>query len=204
MLEILNAYATLQKSGQYAEPILIREVKDVDGKVLESHVAAFEEVLAPPVAYLTTSLMRSVVEDGTARAVRELNRPAAGKTGTAQEYRDAWFTGYTADYVASAWVGRDNHQPIGTNETGGRAALPIWLSFMREAHNNLPVRDFEVPTGITMVRVDPTTGLLAGDQVPGRMEPFLSGTEPTSETLTPEQVSPTDFFLHESLRRGGL
>jgi penicillin-binding protein 1A len=138
--------------------------------------------------------MRSVVEEGTAVAVLQLNRPAAGKTGTAQEFRDAWFSGYTTDYVATAWVGYDDHEPVGPGETGGKAALPIWLDFMRAAHQGKPPRDFPVPEGVTAVRIDPRTGKLAGREVPGRTEYFLAGTEPTEET---KAVDPNDFLLHD-------
>ncbi|MFP2912291.1 penicillin-binding protein 1A, partial [Pyxidicoccus sp. 3LFB2] len=176
MLEAVNAYATLQANGRYAEPLMLLRVRDAKGKVLEDHQPAFEETLPPPVAFLATSLMRSVVEEGTAKAVRELNRPAAGKTGTTQESKDTWFSGYTADWVASAWVGFDDNSPLGGSETGGRAALPIWLKFMRVAHEGLPSREFEVPPGVVQVRIDPASGLLAGASVPGRLEPFLDGT----------------------------
>ncbi|WNG22339.1 PBP1A family penicillin-binding protein [Cystobacter fuscus] len=200
MLEAANAYATLQANGRYAEPLLLLKVTNAQGKVLEEHQPAFEEKLPPAVAFLTTSLMRSVVEEGTARAVTELNRPAAGKTGTANESRDTWFSGYTADWVASAWVGFDDHSPLGSTETGGRAPLPIWLEFMRAAHEGLPSREFDVPPGVVQVRIDPATGLLAGNSVPGRLESFLEGTQPTAEAPPPGHASETDFFLQEGSR----
>lgn len=203
MMEIANAYATLDSLGKYAEPITLIRVTDAKGTVLEEHQAAFEETLPPPSAYVVTSLMRSVVEEGTAAAVRELGRPAAGKTGTASEFRDAWFSGYTPDLVASAWVGFDDHQSLGNGETGGRAALPIWLSYMKVALQGVPERDFEIPPGVTLVRVDPATGLLAGASVPGRMEPFVDGTAPTAQAPPPGQVDPNQFLL-EDRRRGGL
>ena len=202
MLEAVNAYATLQANGRYARPLLVLRVKDREAIVLEEHAPAFEETLPPAVAYLTTTLMRSVVEEGTAMAVRELNRPAAGKTGTTNESKDTWFSGYTMDYVASAWVGFDDNTPLGSTETGGRAALPIWLNFMREAHQGLPAREFEVPQGVVSVRIDPATGLLAGKSVPGRLEPFLEGTQPTAEAPPPGQVDTSDFFLEDGKRRG--
>ncbi len=201
-LELSNGYATLHSLGRHAEPITVVKVTDATGKVLESHEPVFTETLAPATAYLTTSLMQSVVEEGTATAVQELGRPAAGKTGTANEYRDAWFSGYTAELVATAWVGFDNHASMGRGETGGRAALPIWLQFMKVAHENLPQRDFEVPTGVEFVRIDPMSGLRAGDAVPGRIEPFLDGTAPTADATAPGMVQPEDFFLHD--QRGGL
>jgi penicillin-binding protein 1A len=200
-LEIANAYATLQAGGNYADPITLVRVADAKGTVLEEHHAAPEPAISPATAFLITSLMRSVVEEGTAVAVKELGRPAAGKTGTAQEYRDAWFSGFTTDYVVTAWVGFDDHEPLGPGETGGRAALPIWLSFMKTAHQGLPVRDFEIPDGVVQVKVDPLTGLLAGQQVPGRTEYFLAGTQPTQETHGPSGVDPNDFLLHDQKSR---
>ncbi|MBJ6761874.1 PBP1A family penicillin-binding protein [Myxococcaceae bacterium JPH2] len=202
MLEAANAYATLQANGRYAEPLMLLRVRDARGTVVEEHQPAFEETLPPAVAYLTTSLMRSVVEEGSARAVRDLNRPAAGKTGTTNDAKDTWFSGYTTDWVASAWVGFDDNTPLGGAETGGRAALPIWLSFMRVAHEGLPARDFEVPPGITQVRIDPATGLLAGNSVPGRLEPFLEGTQPTAEAPPPGQVTPDNFFMEDGEKKG--
>jgi penicillin-binding protein 1A len=143
------------------------------------------------------------VEEGTGAAVRELGRPAAGKTGTANEYRDAWFSGFTPDLVASAWVGFDDHSSLGTGETGGRAALPIWLAFMRTALEGKPVREFDLPSGVQTVRIDPATGLLAGAHVPGRAENFLEGTAPTAEAPPPGEASP-DRFLMEEPGRGRL
>jgi penicillin-binding protein 1A len=202
-LEIANAYATFAALGKYADPILLVRVTDAKGTVLEEHQAAFEETIPPAVAFLATSLMRSVVEEGTGAAVRELGRPAAGKTGTANEYRDAWFSGFTPDLVASAWVGFDDHSSLGTGETGGRAALPIWLGFMRSALEGKPVHDFEMPSGVQTARIDPATGLLAGTHVPGRAENFLEGTAPTAEAPPPGEASP-DRFLMEEPGRGRL
>jgi len=196
-LELANAYTTFATLGKYADPILLVRVTDVHGTTLEEHQAAPEETIPPPVAYLATSLMRSVVEEGTAIAVRELARPAAGKTGTANEYRDAWFSGYTPDLVATAWVGFDDHSSLGSGETGGKAALPIWLGFMRAALDGKPARDFEMPAGVQSVRVDPTSGLLAGAHVPGRAENFLEGTAPTAEAPPPGQANPDRFLMEE-------
>lgn len=201
VLEIANAYTTLADQGRLADPIIIVKVTDAAGKVLEEHHAAPEQRLPAPVAYLVTSLMRSVVEEGTAVAVLELGRPAAGKTGTAQECRDAWFSGFTADFVTSAWVGFDNHDPIGPNETGGKAALPMWLEYMKVAEHTLPKRDFEVPEGIVLVRIDPQSGRLAGRSVPGRLESFLTGTEPTEMAAEQGVIDPNDFVMQPGGRR---
>jgi penicillin-binding protein 1A len=148
--------------------------------------------------------MTSVVQDreGTGGAARALNRPVAAKTGTASDFRDAWFNGFTRDLVTVVWVGFDDHASLGRSETGGRAALPIWLRFMEDAEEGLPVRDFDVPPGVTLVRIDPATRLLAGDAVPGRVEPFLDGTAPTALAPAPGQVSSDSFFLQD--QQGGL
>ena len=197
VLELANAYTTFDTLGKYADPVLLVRVTDVRGTTLEEHQAAPEETIPPPVAYVATSLMRSVVEEGTAVAVRDLGRPAAGKTGTANEYRDAWFSGYTPDLVATAWVGFDDHSSLGTGETGGRAALPIWLGFMRAALDGKPARDFDLPPGVQTVRVDPSSGLLAGAHVPGRAESFLEGTAPTAEAPKPGEATPDRFLMEE-------
>lgn len=203
-LEIANAYATLESLGKYSDPVSLEKVEDAQGRVLEEHHAAFEETLPAPVAYLVTSLMTSVVEDreGTGAAARALGRPVAAKTGTASDFRDAWFNGYTPDLVTAVWVGFDDHSVLGNGETGGRAALPIWLQFMEGAEDGKPIRDFDVPPGVTQVRIDPATGLLAGDSVPGRLEPFLDGTAPTHLAPAPGQVTSDSFFLQD--QRGGL
>ncbi|MEN9799163.1 MAG: hypothetical protein RL653_2859 [Pseudomonadota bacterium] len=196
VLELANAYATLQAGGRWAEPLMLLRVRDAEGKVLEAHAPAFEQRVDPAVAYLATSLMQSVVEEGTAVAVKELGRPAAGKTGTASESRDAWFSGYTAHHVGTAWVGFDDHSPLGSGETGGRAALPIWLEALREAERTRPSTDFDVPKGVLSVHVDPATGLLAPEGA-GREELFLEGTQPTEEAPPAGTVAPENFFLED-------
>src|SRR5207248_691176 len=120
-----------------------------------------------------TSLMQSVVEAGTAQRVKVLERPIAGKTGTSNESRNAWFIGFTPDLVAGVWVGFDNNDPLGPNETGGRAAIPVWLDFMQDTLKKMPVRDFVVPQGVVFTYVDPKSGKLAAPEQEGaRYEPF--------------------------------
>ncbi len=119
-------------------------------------------VITPQNAYLMRSMMRDVIQRGTGRRARVLKRPdLAGKTGTTNDQHDAWFTGYTSDLVATAWVGFDRPQPLGERETGGRAALPMWIDFMRVALRGLPARPLERPPGLVTVRIDPDSGLLA-------------------------------------------
>jgi penicillin-binding protein 1A len=105
--------------------------------------------------------MKGVVEIGTAKKARELGRPAAGKTGTSTNYRDAWFFGFTPDLLCGVWVGRDDFKPVAHDATGGQVSLPIWLAYMKEAEKGRPVRDFPVPPGIVFARADPDKGLPA-------------------------------------------
>jgi penicillin-binding protein 1A len=194
-LELCNAYATLQSNGQFSEPILVLSVKDNTGKLLEAHTASFEERVEPATAFITSSLMRAVVEEGTAQSLKQLKRPIAGKTGTTQNYRDAWFAGFTAEMVAVAWVGFDDGKSLGRGETGGRAALPIWLAFAEKALQGQPAQEFPMPEGVVQERIEPSSGLLAGDAVPGRLEWFIEGTEPKESVQPKEYVDPQKFLM---------
>jgi penicillin-binding protein 1A len=140
-----------------------------------------DQVITPTEAFLITDLLRAPVEHpgGTAAKARKLGRPLAGKTGTTDDHGDAWFVGFSSDVAAGAWVGFDERRHLGKGETGGRAALPIWIDFMAEAHADAPVRDFPVPTGVSYARVDPMTGKLAGeDTANSYMQAFPAGAEP--------------------------
>jgi len=141
-----------------------------------------DRLISPELAYLSTSLLRAVVEDlhGTGRTLRVLNRPLAGKTGTTNEQADAWFIGYSPDITTGVWVGHDETNLLGYKETGGRAAAPIWISYMREALKDRRIRDFDVPDPIVFARIDRKTGLLASPDSRGVVfEAFLPGTAPT-------------------------
>ncbi|MFN7135858.1 MAG: penicillin-binding transpeptidase domain-containing protein, partial [Myxococcales bacterium] len=199
-LELANAYTTLAALGRRADPVLIARVRDPDGKVLEEHRAVPEETIPPAVAYITTSLMQSVVEMGTATRARELNREVAGKTGTASGHRDAWFAGYTPNLVATSWVGFDNHAPLGSAETGGHAALPIWLGFMRQALKDAPRASFAAPPGVELVRIDPQTGKRAPEGGTGRLEVFVEGTAPQEVAVRAGEASPELLFLEDGGR----
>lgn len=179
-LEMVNAYATLADGGRHADPIFVKKVVAPDGEVLYQAEAKPRQAIPPTVAYQTVSVMQSVVEEGTARRVKALDRPVAGKTGTTNDSRDAWFIGFTPDLVAGVWVGFDDNRPLGPRETGGRAAIPIWLDTMTAALEDRPKLDFTAPSDIVFALVDPETGKLAPPEHPGaRLEPFLPGTEPT-------------------------
>jgi penicillin-binding protein 1A len=125
------------------------------------------QVLTPQNAYLMRSMMMDVIKRGTGRRARVLNRPdIAGKTGTTNDQQDAWFSGFTPDVVTTTWVGFDKPKPLGVGETGARAALPMWIDFMRTALKGLPIRPLRQPPGLVTVRIDPKTGLLASADNP--------------------------------------
>jgi penicillin-binding protein 1A len=185
--EMVAAYATIASGGQYQAPILISKIVGPNG--LEIEVPGREaprRVMEETEAYLTTSLMTSVVEYGTATRAKSLGRPIAGKTGTSNKAKDAWFVGFSADIACAVWTGFDDGAPLGVGEAGATAALPAFIDLMRAAHKDRPVTQFREPPGITRKKLDPDTGLLAyeGEEIT-LDEVFLSGTEPT-DVATPD------------------
>src|SRR5262249_14825073 len=135
--------------------------------------------ISPQVTYLVTHLLEGVIDHGTGRGVRTagFERAAAGKTGTTNDYGDAWFAGYTPDLVTVVWGGFDHRRPLGLS--GAQAALPIWTAFMRAATAGRPARDFDVPEGVSLVTIDPASGLRATAGCPERVtEAFLDADAP--------------------------
>ena len=164
LLELTRAYGVFANQGLLVEPIFITKVVGRDGTVLEENQPRLKQVISPQTAYLVTSLLTSVVKEGTGRRARALKRPCAGKTGTTNDVRDAWFIGYTPDIIAGTWVGFDNQKPLGKNETGAVAASPIWIEFMQGVLEGRPKKTFSVPDGVVFMRVDAETGRPATSQ----------------------------------------
>ncbi len=158
LLEITRAYAAFANQGFKVEPIFITKVTDRNGTVLEENKPRLTKAISPQTSYIMTSLLKSVVEEGTGRKVKALHRPCAGKTGTTNDVRDAWFIGFTPYIIAGTWVGFDDEKPLGKHETGAVAASPIWLNFMQEVLEGTPMRTFSIPEGIIFVKIDPETG----------------------------------------------
>lgn len=185
ILELINAYTTFDAQGRKGSPVLIRKVTARDGSLMFAAKDDMVQEVRPETAYLTADLMRSVIDsnEGTAHSLSVLERPIAGKTGTASEHRDGWFIGFTPDLVAGAWVGFDDHRMMGSLETGGHCAGPIWLSWMRAATLDKPADPWPPPPpGVTELRVNRNTGMLARENDPfGVREVFMSGTEPTAQ-----------------------
>lgn len=176
-LDLALCYNVFASNGMRVKPITIKYITDSKGRVLESSEIEAEQAISPATAFLITSMMEDVVKYGTGWRAKALNQPVAGKTGTTNEYRDAWFVGYTPHLVAAVWVGFDDMRPLGTQETGARAASPIWVSFMKAVLNSEP-EEFSMPEGIVSYSIDPATGLLSRDESEGIKEYFKEGTEP--------------------------
>jgi penicillin-binding protein 1A len=158
LLEITRAYAVFANQGFKVEPVFITRVTDRNGNVLEENKPRLAQVISPQTSYVMTSLLKSVVEEGTGRKVKALHRPCAGKTGTTNDVRDAWFIGFTPHIITGTWVGFDDEKPLGKHETGAVAASPIWLNFMQDVLEGTPIRTFSIPEGIIFVKIDPETG----------------------------------------------
>ncbi|MFZ5565096.1 MAG: penicillin-binding protein 1A, partial [Thermodesulfobacteriota bacterium] len=194
-IELVKAYAVFANLGRSVEPIFVTRIEDRDGRVLEENKTAPVQVIGSDTAYIMTHLLKGVVEHGTAVRVREINRPVAGKTGTTDNMNDAWFVGYTPDYLALVWVGFDTKQSLGKGETGASAASPIWLGFMQSILDDKPVNDFEVPEGVVFARIDTKTGLLPRDGSQNTFwECFKEGTAPTGYSDSADTVDEEQFF----------
>jgi len=179
LFELASSYAVFANHGVRLGPVSIQTIADSSGRVIYASDAMPLQVIRPEIAYLITNLLKGAIERGTGWKAAEISRPAAGKTGTTNDYRDAWFIGYTPDLLAGVWVGYDDHRTIGPKETGARAALPIWLGFMKRALTGREPEEFPVPDGIVFREIDPRSGLLnTANCNPSLREAFLAGTEP--------------------------
>ncbi|MFO7813671.1 MAG: PBP1A family penicillin-binding protein [Pelovirga sp.] len=209
-MEMLTAYTVFASGGILSPPTYITRIRDRNGRILESidptdfatGMAADQRlirqaprrVISPETAYLTTNIMESVVQHGTGRQARVLNRPSAGKTGTTNDLKDAWYVGYIPQLAAVSWIGYDQEQPLGRRETGGRAALPAWIAFMQEAIKLYPAEHFPVPDTIEFYPIDRQNGLLvAEDNKDAYYEAFSPGSAPTRMSSEP-QFKARDFF----------
>jgi penicillin-binding protein 1A len=178
--ELTAAYGVFANGGMYVPPVFITKVVDAQGIVLEEHFPEARRVMNPEIAYVMTNLLEGVIQHGTGRRVRILGRPAAGKTGTTNDFRDAWFLGYTPEVITGVWVGIDDRTTLGHREAGGRVASPIWLEFMRQVVRGRPVTDFAIPPGVRFVRIEAKSGTLAtvATKADTLFEVFVDGTQP--------------------------
>jgi penicillin-binding protein 1A len=180
LLELTAAYAALANQGARMEPVPIRYITDAQGRLLDENIPQGRDAVNPATAYVLTQMLRGAVERGTAVSAKTLGRPIAGKTGTTNDFSNAWFVGYTPTLAAGVWVGHDRVRTLGPDETGSKAALPIWIALMREALKDHPPEDFSPPENVTLARVDMLSGFLANPSCPRPViMAFVAGTEPT-------------------------
>jgi len=223
MLELTQAFAVFADGGERIKPIFIKKIVTMKGEVIEENNPYVEleekedeeetpesaspiqkeRVISPQDAFIMTHLLEGVIQHGTGQRAKVLGRPIAGKTGTSSDYADAWFIGCTPSLLTSVWVGFDDKTSLGKDETGARAALPIWISFMSQALKDTPIENFKVPEGITLVKVNIETGLPSdGSPQESITEAFVEGSAPSeredhekggSSSGTPVMgISPTD------------
>jgi penicillin-binding protein 1A len=182
LLELTSAYGVFANQGLRVEPYTVVSVQDATDETVEQTLVEPRQVVSKEIAYLLTNMLTDVVQRGTGQLARSLGRPVAGKTGTTNDYTDAWFIGYTPNLAVGVWVGFDDMRTLGESESGAHAALPMWVEFMRDALKDLPAVPFDIPEGVVFARVDAGTGLLAADEgEPSAVEVFLKGTEPSQQ-----------------------
>jgi penicillin-binding protein 1A len=163
LLELTSAYTVFPNGGSRAEPYFVERVRDRTGKVLYRNEARRESVVAPEVAWIVTSMLRDVNIRGTAAAVwaSGLRHPSGGKTGTTNEFTDAWYVGFTKAYTAGIWVGLDDYSPMGSGHTGSANAVPLWTDLFHAATRGQPLQDFPRPEGVAEVSICPVSGMRA-------------------------------------------
>ena len=204
LIEIVNAYAIIANGGIKTTPIIIKSIYSKDGKKIYDpsskkciHCKLIEItssqnipkidnqnelVIDPKIAYQITSMMEGVIQRGTAKKLKDLNTPIAGKTGTTNDNKDAWFIGYTPDLVIGVYVGYDKPRTLGYKQTGSSVAVPIFKIFSKNIQINSNKIPFRVPSGISFVKTDPSTGL-ASNSKDSILEPYLIGTEPYNQKV---------------------
>ena len=176
LLELTSAYGTLANQGQWLHPTTVRYVLDAHGKLLEENVPEPKQVLTPELAFVATQMLKGTIDRGTGVAAKALGRPAAAKTGTTNDYSNAWFIGFTPQLATGVWVGYDRPRSLGKDETGSRVAVPIWTTFMQSALAGMPAEDFPIPEKVVLVPVDLDR---AGNCTRPALMAFVVGTEPS-------------------------
>jgi penicillin-binding protein 1A len=204
-IELANAYATFAAGGRWAPTRIVSKIVAPDGTQVQLEPGEpARDVMTPSEAYVMTSMLRSVVTEGTGSPAQRLERAVVGKTGTSNEARDAWFVGYSPSVVAGVWVGFDDSRSLGKRETGTRTALPIWIDVMDAADKTPKETDFAMPSGVTRARIDPASGLLAYEgQEDAFEEVFLTGTAPVEVARPPDVADPNLFLMEQYEEEGG-
>ena len=208
-LQMARVYATFANGGFLIDPYFIERIESAEGKIIfmaEPKIACAScssdqapkanyapRIISPEINFLMNSLLRDVVQKGTATSAKTLGRQdLAGKTGTTNEQRDAWFNGYTPTIVATAWLGFDDFTPLGDHETGGTSALPMWIEFMRTALKDTPEKPFEQPEGIIKAYINPKSGLLMSEKTGSGVWEYFQAEHVPNKTFNTQENSPTE------------
>jgi len=221
MLELAEAFGVFANGGERVKAIFIKKIVTLKGEVLEenypyveleeeeqeeegdgepSSPVSGERVISAQHAFIMTHLLEGVVQHGTGQRAKVLNRPIAGKTGTSSDYTDAWFVGYSPSLLTAVWVGFDEKTSIGKDETGARAALPIWIAFMSKALADSPAEEFKAPTGIVMKKVNIETGLPTDEETNETIiEAFVEGMLPEEKDGERKEESPSSPATRDML-----
>ena len=180
LLEMVSAYSAFPNQGVRLEPHFITRVTDRDGRELERFYPRTASVIRADLAYVVTHLLEGVVARGTATTAQRLGRPVAGKTGTTNDFTDAWFIGFDPELAAGVWIGRDGNETLGNRESGARVALPAWIWFMEAVRPGASRRGFEAPPNVALIPVDLESGQPVEGGPNSILEAFLAGTEPAA------------------------
>jgi penicillin-binding protein 1A len=225
-IELAGAYAELVNGGHKIEPVLVERIQDRHGRTImradprgcdgcapaewdgspPPPVANTRPIVVDPrVAYQMVSMLEGVVQRGTARDALALGKPLAGKTGTTNDNKDTWFVGFSPDLVVAVWVGYDQPKSLGRRATGASLALPIWIDVMQDALADRPATPFRTPPGLSIVRVNASSGKLASGDANAIGEAFLPGTEPGRDRSTMQESTDKDpFAVPPAANRGAL
>ena len=224
LIELTTAYAIIANGGKKIEPKLITSIYSKNGKKIydtrlkkcfecrvqtilsNNEIPKLQEtkniIIDPRLAYQITSMMEGVIKRGTAKRLKDLNVPIAGKTGTTNKNKDAWFIGYTPDLVVGVYVGYDQPKSLGYKQTGSSVAVPIFKNFAEKIKINKNKKPFRIPTGISFVRIDPKSGNVSTKEN-SIVEPFILGSEPYSDTI--KIIDGLENFNNDSISgTGGL
>ncbi|MED5580128.1 MAG: PBP1A family penicillin-binding protein [Nitrospinota bacterium] len=185
--EFVSAYIPFATNGIYARPYEIEKIADDGNRIIEKFIPQFNLAISPETAFQMKLLLRGVVTDGTAKLAKKIKLFIAGKTGTTNSYRDAWFVGFSPDLVLGVWVGKDSNKKMGFRASGGTAALPIWVEIMEKwvKRTGSKFKFPNAPPKIKLLRIDSKTGFLPSKNCRGKiiLEAFVEGSEPTESCL---------------------
>lgn len=194
--EMVEAFTVFANLGTRVSSYFVRRIRDLDNNIIEENAPERRQVIEKDTAFLMNYLLQGVVKSGTGWRARKLEAPVGGKTGTTNDYTDAWFIGFTPSLTVGVWVGLDQKKSLGTEQTGSEAASPIFVAFMEKYLARHPeTGKFQPPSGVYMIDIDKYTGkLLTPDCLYPFKEAFLPGTEPLEFCNEEEHEKVTDYY----------